>query len=414
MNWQLALKTHAVTNGNMLSIAEAIEPQVFNEIKKALRVFRAQWIGGKTQAFTLALDAQECLNYLLSVTSLPKPNPHSYHPTPADVKHWIFEETAANPCYWSHITERCVEILEPSAGNGSLCDSIAESFNKVDIPYNLTTVELDEINCITLRGKGYSPIKTDFLKFKSEKTYDLIVLNPPFESLNWLKHVRHAQSMLKPEGKLVAVIPTQQLKTSDKPQVIEFRDEVSLTLDDPFIFEAGTFKSAKQTETRIIELHSHDAMKMIVSPALKAYIAKNFEITYENEFEIRESLAGVKYNSDNSVTLDRVMSILRPVEAICHDINVYLPQSWYVEFCQAAADDLGLTPVESVEVPQVENIKPTEVDIPTEEIDEFSLTASPAITPVAAEKKQQAPKRKVPREEISSKKDYEQMDLFAA
>jgi hypothetical protein len=74
-------------------------------------------------------------------------------------------------------------ILEPSAGNGNIVDRIKDrlvgSYHSKP-PDNIYCVESNVELRMVLTGKGYKVIGDDFLKYKSNYLFDLIVMNPPF------------------------------------------------------------------------------------------------------------------------------------------------------------------------------------------------------------------------------------------
>lgn len=89
-------------------------------------------------------------------------------------------------------------ILEPSAGKGDILDFILDRLLEKCPSYlnkdNIKPDLLDNFYCIeknpdlqnVLKGKGYNVIDSDFLSHISERTYDLIILNPPYD--NAVKH----------------------------------------------------------------------------------------------------------------------------------------------------------------------------------------------------------------------------------
>lgn len=91
------------------------------------------------------------------------------------------------------------EVLEPSAGIGSIMDAIKERHPGA----NQHGIEQDYEIAKLLELKGHSHDRGDFLKH--DKTYDRIVMNPPFEHRQDEAHVKHAYSLLKPGGKMVAI-----------------------------------------------------------------------------------------------------------------------------------------------------------------------------------------------------------------
>jgi Methyltransferase small domain len=89
-------------------------------------------------------------------------------------------------------------VLEPSAGSGSIAQKLRSTCN------NLSVIELNYTLRELLELKGFKVVAQDFLKHF--KTYDRIVMNPPFEKLHDIDHVRHAYSLLNANGRLVSVM----------------------------------------------------------------------------------------------------------------------------------------------------------------------------------------------------------------
>lgn len=74
--------------------------------------------------------------------------------------------------------------------------------------------------------KGFGPThRTDFLTITPDKwgrQYDAIVMNPPFERLQDIDHVRHAFRFLKPGGRLVAIMSAGSFFATSRGKVSEF------------------------------------------------------------------------------------------------------------------------------------------------------------------------------------------------
>lgn len=93
-----------------------------------------------------------------------------------------------------------MKVLEPSAGNGELADAMNKFGADIDV------VEMAGDLRAILQEKGYNLVGDDFMEFKSGPVYDRIVMNPPFSNDQDIDHVYHAYNMLKPGGKLVAIV----------------------------------------------------------------------------------------------------------------------------------------------------------------------------------------------------------------
>ena len=129
-------------------------------------------------------------------------------------------------------------ILEPSAGLGHIADIIAENYPEND----LTLIEKFSPLAEALRKKGYKDaVNADFLEHKGR--YDKIIMNPPFERLVDIDHVRHAYKILKPGGRLVAIMAANKGEGASRKKVKQFRewlDEIgAYTEENP----EGAFKS---------------------------------------------------------------------------------------------------------------------------------------------------------------------------
>jgi predicted RNA methylase len=108
------------------------------------------------------------------------------------------------------------EVLEPSAGIGSLAEAI-----KAKVETQLVCVERHADLCNVLKLKGFVVHQANFLEAHGE--VDRIVMNPPFEKGQDIDHVRHAFKLLRPGGRLVAIMSAGAVQRSDT-KATEFRE----------------------------------------------------------------------------------------------------------------------------------------------------------------------------------------------
>ena len=93
-----------------------------------------------------------------------------------------------------------MEVLEPHAGMAHIADAIREQTGvEPDVG------ELSNARRELLEAKGYNLVSSDFLELQG-KQYDRIVMNPPFSDGRDIQHVQHAYGLLKPGGRLVAIV----------------------------------------------------------------------------------------------------------------------------------------------------------------------------------------------------------------
>jgi len=109
--------------------------------------------------------------------------------------------------------------LEPSAGIGS----IAEALRK----HGVNTIACCEIRPslrdILMEKQFIVLNEPDFLEYHPKTLYDRILMNPPFENLQDIDHVRHAYDCLAPGGILVSLMsPAPWFRNIKKAQ--EFRE----------------------------------------------------------------------------------------------------------------------------------------------------------------------------------------------
>lgn len=131
-----------------------------------------------------------------------------------------------------------MQVLEPSAGTGSIADSIREQHPNA----KLAVIELQDRLRRVLELKDYKLADRNFLEHTGQ--YDRIVMNPPFEKNQDIDHVRHAYDLLTPGGKLVSVMGQHAFFANDKKSKA-FRDWLE-TMDATVVdVESGAFNTAK-------------------------------------------------------------------------------------------------------------------------------------------------------------------------
>lgn len=93
-------------------------------------------------------------------------------------------------------------VWEPSAGKGDIADGLRASCPQARIEVCEIQGRLREI----LKLKGYTLVGDDCLALDAGEGYDRVIMNPPFENNQDIRHVRHAYGQLKPGGRLVAAM----------------------------------------------------------------------------------------------------------------------------------------------------------------------------------------------------------------
>jgi len=128
-------------------------------------------------------------------------------------------------------------VLEPSAGKGDMVDVLKKhGINDIDC------IEIVPSLKRILELKGCNLVGSDFLEF-NDKKYDRIIMNPPFENLQDVDHVRHAYDTLKDGGVLVSVMSASPF-FNGRAKGEEFRDWIASLDATYYKNDADAFKKA--------------------------------------------------------------------------------------------------------------------------------------------------------------------------
>lgn len=146
-------------------------------------------------------------------------------------------------------------VLDPSAGTGNLIRAVIDSASGADC-VRTVAVEIDHRLCDLLeqeRNKTFGAnelthkvVRKDFLQCNGDLgKFDAIVMNPPFADGQDMHHVEHALHMLKPGGRLVAVMSPgftfrQDRQASAFRELMEERRAVVEPLPDDSFKASGT------------------------------------------------------------------------------------------------------------------------------------------------------------------------------
>lgn len=100
-------------------------------------------------------------------------------------------------------------VLEPSAGEGAIVNAIFDFEPRAIV----TAVELNPVAYRKLVHKGggtFTAYNVDFLNRAALKLrpgdFDKVVMNPPFSHNQDIQHVKYALSLVRPGGRLVAIM----------------------------------------------------------------------------------------------------------------------------------------------------------------------------------------------------------------
>lgn len=164
-------------------------------------------IGGVQQGsrWTFDYEPESVIAQIICNGSIPDHKSHQFYATPESLAQEVVElalDGVTQDMTW----------CEPSAGVGGIADYIPSNAN-------LLCCEISPLHCKILEAKGYASAETssrsvqcvDFLQFAATykgEGFDRIVQNAPFSEGRWEMHLKAAASILKPSGRLVAILPS--------------------------------------------------------------------------------------------------------------------------------------------------------------------------------------------------------------
>ncbi len=131
-----------------------------------------------------------------------------------------------------------MSVLEPSAGTGALASAVRR------FGANPVMVEINSGLAWALNVPGFDIKQCDFMEYFGGP-FDRVVMNPPFERGQDREHVEHAYNMMKPGGRLVAIMGEGVFFRSFKADQafrdwLESVDGTSEKLPDGSFKESGT------------------------------------------------------------------------------------------------------------------------------------------------------------------------------
>lgn len=147
-----------------------------------------------------------------------------------------------------------LQILEPSAGSGSILDCITKGIDYYSArKENVYAIEQDPELTYILQGKGYKILANDFLCYKPIHSFDLIVMNPPFS--NGDEHLLHAWEIIH-TGDIVCLLNAETINNpyTQRRKLLKQIIEQNGTVE----YLGSCFKSAsRKTDVEIAMVRLH-------------------------------------------------------------------------------------------------------------------------------------------------------------
>jgi predicted RNA methylase len=217
--------------GNRLNIPKDIFIPNYSDVKLIMKNFDGVY---KKNGFEFKFPADQVLNRIRNKETTNLKKTFQYFGTPKKLCK-IMCEKAFDP-----YENKKLKILEPSAGQGAIIDSILEWFEEEAVNTGLdsiTAIELMDENYQVLIDKYSSKnplikiLKMDFLDYdKYINHFDVVIANPPFSKGQDMKHFYKMYEVCKPGGIVVSIMSNGFLYNSTKLYK-EFRDFLQIPYD---------------------------------------------------------------------------------------------------------------------------------------------------------------------------------------
>lgn len=207
------IDVHRVERGYALDVPQ-LKSKQYEEFKSVIASLKGKWTG-KTHLFDY--DPTQVLKAVIAVGKVPKTNPYHFFETPdPEIDDLFTLLDLPEGEEWE------LSLLEPSCGRGAIARKL-----RARLPNStLDVIEIDPLNQEKLRLDGFNLIGSDFLEVFTNRRYDFIVSNPPFDGVAYLAHLEKQFNLLKPNGKMGAIAPEGML-TGNSKRVVDFRNFVA-------------------------------------------------------------------------------------------------------------------------------------------------------------------------------------------
>lgn len=181
-----------------------------------------RFIGARMTTYQVEMDydPKEVLRYIIQNGELPDIVSYQYYPSTERISDYIVSLLGAG---------EGDTLLEPNIGQADLIQCLPDSVA-------VTGIELDALNCLVSRSKGYNVIHDDFLAWSSknqQQKFTCVAMNPPFADNRAKLHLLAAASHVDQGGRLTAVLPLS-LQHHDQLLGDQFHTEWGETFENEF------------------------------------------------------------------------------------------------------------------------------------------------------------------------------------
>lgn len=168
-----------------------LDRKLYESVNKVLDALGGKW-NRSAKAHVFSGVCEDLISDAIETGSYTRPDNMGWFPTPMELVKRVIDMADIQPG---------MTVLEPSAGTGAIA---AFALAKDAEVY---AVEIDNHRQMALQGfPGLRVFHGDFMEYIPAVKFDRVVMNPPFAKRADILHVMRARAMLKPDGRLVAIM----------------------------------------------------------------------------------------------------------------------------------------------------------------------------------------------------------------
>lgn len=217
--------------GNRLEIPQGFVIGNYKALKAMMLNFEGKY---NKNGFDFPYPAEQVLERISNQETTNLKKKFQFFGTPYALAKELCEMT------FDRMSNKRVNILEPSAGQGAIIDAIYEFFDDKYINISLkeiTAIEFMKENYMLL-DKKYSSIhpkikllEMDFLKYEEYiNHFDYVIANPPFTKGQDIEHFYKMYEACKPGGIVTSIMSTSWMHNSNKKHK-EFREWLGIKIE---------------------------------------------------------------------------------------------------------------------------------------------------------------------------------------
>ena len=190
-------------------------------------------------------------------------------------------------------------ILEPSAGKGNIIDYIHEhnyEYNYFAHKVNIDAIEIEEDLKTILYQKDCILVGNDFLTFETNKEYDLIIANPPFDegAKHLLKMIEIAKNQKFTNCQILCLLNAETIKNPYSEERKFLRNQIEFFKGEIDFLENQFSNAERQTNVEVALVHIN---------IIKNDNDKNFEFFDSMLNDMLASQHNLSSNSKNKLEL---------------------------------------------------------------------------------------------------------------